>query len=206
VALAPRLKAAGTAIRSVRFDSGDLVTLSRSVRKILDAGGLTDVTIFASGGLDEDQLAALVAADAPIDGFGIGTSLTTSSDAPALDCAYKLEQYAGKPRRKLSPGKATWPGPKQVWRRYGPDGRMAADTLSTADDDHPGEPLVVPVMRRGQRLAAGPALTDIRRHAARNLELLPEGLRRLTPGAPYEVHVADRLSALAAEFDRHVRG
>ena len=118
VALAPRLKAAGISISGVRLDSGDLIALSKSVRRILDEGGLGDVTIFASGGLDEDQLVAMAKAHAPIDGFGIGTSLTTSSDAPALDCAYKLQEYAGSPRRKHSAGKATWPGRKQVWRRY----------------------------------------------------------------------------------------
>ena len=86
-------------------------------------------------------------AGAPIDGFGIGTSLTTSSDVPALDCAYKLQEYAGLPRRKRSTGKATWPGRKQVWRRYGPDGRMAGDILSIESDDQTGEPLIQLVMR-----------------------------------------------------------
>ena len=124
VALAPRLKAAGISISGVRLDSGDLIALSKSVRRILDEGGLGDVTIFASGGLDEDQLMAMAKAHAPIDGFGIGTSLTTSSDAPALDCAYKLQEYAGSPRRKHSAGKATWPGRKRfggapAWRPYG---------------------------------------------------------------------------------------
>ena len=131
VALAPRLAAKGVRIAAVRLDSGDLIPLARSVRGILDDGGLSYVSIFASGGLDEDYLAEIVQAGAPIDGFGIGTSLTTSSDAPALDCAYKLQEYAGQPRRKRSSGKATWPGRKQVWRRYGPDGRMVGDTLST---------------------------------------------------------------------------
>ena len=109
VALAPRLKARGIAIRSVRLDSGDLIALSRSVRRILDEGGLAEVGIFASGGLDENGLAEMLQAGAPIDGFGVGTSLTTSSDVPALDCAYKLEEYAGLPRKR-STGKATWPG------------------------------------------------------------------------------------------------
>ncbi len=153
VALAPRLKAAGIALRGVRLDSGDLVALSRIVRRILDEGDLADVTIFASGGLDEDRLLDIAAAGAPIDGFGIGTSLTTSSDVPALDCAYKLQEYAGIARRKRSVGKATWPGRKQVWSSFGPDGRMACDTLSTEDDRQPGEPLLRPVMRGGRRLA-----------------------------------------------------
>jgi len=94
----------------VRLDSGDLIALSKGVRRILDAGGLKDVAIFASGGLDEDALAELARAQAPVDGFGIGTSLATSSDAPALDCAYKLEEYAGLARRKRSIGKRP-PGP-----------------------------------------------------------------------------------------------
>ena len=156
VALAPRLKAAGISISGVRLDSGDLIALSKSVRRILDEGGLVDVTIFASGGLDEDQLVAIARANAPIDGFGIGTSLTTSSDAPALDCAYKLQEYAGSPRRKHSAGKATWPGRKQVWRRYGTDGRLAGDTLSVEDDDQKGEPLIHQVMQGGKRVLPSP--------------------------------------------------
>ncbi|MFZ3251144.1 MAG: nicotinate phosphoribosyltransferase, partial [Pseudolabrys sp.] len=158
VALAPRLAAKGVRIAAVRLDSGDLIPLARSVRSILDDGGLSYVSIFASGGLDEDYLAEIIQAGAPIDGFGIGTSLTTSSDAPALDCAYKLQEYAGRPRRKRSSGKATWPGRKQVWRRYGPDGRLNGDTISTEIDAHPGEQLVEPVMKDGRRLDPAPTL------------------------------------------------
>ena len=183
VALAPRLKAAGIAIRAVRLDSGDMVALSKSVRRILDNGGLADVTIFASGGIDEDSIAAFARRQAPIDGFGIGTSLTTSSDAPSLDCAYKLQEYAGVPRRKLSAGKATWPGRKQVWRRYGPDGRMAGDVLSLEDDDQAGTPLLRLAMRDGKRIQPPPTLAEVRAHAGRELEQLPEALRRLEPEA-----------------------
>jgi nicotinate phosphoribosyltransferase len=207
VALAPRLKAAGITIRGVRLDSGDLLALSRSVRRILDAGGLAEVTIFASGGLDEDSLAAFVRAGAPVDGLGVGTSLTTSSDAPVLDCVYKLQEYAGVPRRKRSEHKATWPGRKQVWRRYGPDGRMAGDflTLETAAPPKESmEPLLHPVMREGRRLRPPPSLDDIRRHAKRELERLPEPLRRLEPGTTYPVEIADELKALAAEVDRRM--
>jgi len=138
VALAPRLAAQGIKIAAVRLDSGDLEVLAHNVRRILDRGGLSQVAIFASGGLDEDYITELLEADAPIGGFGVGTSLTTSSDVPALDCAYKLQEYAGKPRRKRSSGKATWPGRKQVWRRYGADGRMAGDTLSIETADRAG--------------------------------------------------------------------
>jgi nicotinate phosphoribosyltransferase len=205
VALAPRLKALGIAIRAVRIDSGDLAALSKSVRRILDDAGLREVTIFASGGLDEDSVADILRTGAPIDGFGIGTSLTTSSDVAALDCAYKLQEYAGLPRRKRSSGKATWPGRKQVWRNYAPDGRMAGDVLSVESDDHSGEPLIQPVMRGGRRIAPSPPLADVRARAARDLERLPEPLRRLEPDARYPVHVADALTRLAAEVDSRLK-
>jgi nicotinate phosphoribosyltransferase len=204
VALAPRLKEAGIAIRAVRLDSGDLAALSRSVRRILDAGGLAGVSIFASGGLDEDSIAALVAAGAPIDGFGVGTSLTTSADVPALDCVYKLEEYAGLPRRKRSAGKATWPGRKQVWRRYGPDGRMTGDVISVESDPQAGEPLLVPVMQGGRRITPGPTLADSRARAARDLARLPQALHRLESGTPYPVEVTGALTELAAAVDRRI--
>jgi len=202
VELAPRLKAAGISIRSVRIDSGDLVALSQSVRGILDAGGLRDVTIFASGGLDEDQLAAFAQQNAPIDGYGVGTSLTTSADVPALDCVYKLQEYAALPRRKRSTKKATWPGRKQVWRRYGADGRMIGDVLAREGDEKAGEPLIEPVMRDGRRLRPAPSLDEIRRHAKRELERLPQALRAIAPATTYPVEVADELKELAAEVDR----
>jgi len=204
VALAPRLKASGITIRSVRLDSGDLIALSKSVRAILDAGGLRDVTIFVSGGLDEDSLVDFARADAPIDGIGIGTSLTTSSDAPAIDCVYKLQEYAGIARRKRSAKKATWPGRKQVWRRYGADGRMAGDILGLADATHPGEPLVQPVMQNGRRLQPAESMDAIRARAERELERLPEPLRRLDQATTYPVEVAGELQALAAEVDRRI--
>jgi nicotinate phosphoribosyltransferase len=201
VSLAPRLKAAGITVRGVRLDSGDLVALSKSVRRILDDGELADVTIFASGGIDEEELARFAREQAPIDGFGIGTSLTTSFDVPALDCAYKLQEYAGLPRRKRSTGKATWPGRKQVWRQYGADGRMCGDILSVEEDQQFGEPVIQAVMRNGLRLQPLPSLAEARARAARDLERLPEPLRRLEPGAPYPVQVTDALKQLAGEVD-----
>jgi nicotinate phosphoribosyltransferase len=141
---------------------------------------------------------------APVDGFGIGTSLTTSFDVPALDCAYKLQEYAGLPRRKRSAGKATWPGRKQVWRHYGSDGRICGDTLSVEEDSQAGEPLIQLVMKHGRRLQPQPRLAEIRARAARSLELLPEPLRRLEPGAPYPVRVTERLVGLAAEVDQRL--
>lgn len=204
VALAPHLSARGIKIGAVRLDSGDLVALSKSVRDILDGGGLTDVTIFASGGLDEDNIAKMLAAGAPIDGFGIGTSLATSSDVPALDCAYKLQEYAGLPRRKRSTGKATWPGRKQVWRHYGADGRMARDVLSLENDAQSGEALIEQVMKDGRRIAPSPTLADIRARAAHDLARLPPPLRTLEPQTVYPVEIAEPLTRLAAEVDERL--
>ena len=205
VTLAPKLKAAGIVLHGVRLDSGDMATLSKHVRSILDDGGLSDVIIFASGGLDEQELLRFAREGAPIDGFGIGTSLATSSDAPALDCAYKLQEYAGVARRKLSTGKVTWPGRKQVWRRYDADGRMAGDVLSVEDDEIQGAKLLVPVMRGGRRLGPSPALSDVRAHARRELERLPMPLKQLETGATYPLQIAGKLVSLTAAVDRRLR-
>ena len=201
VALAPRLQSLGIKIYGVRLDSGDLVALSKSVRHVLDEGGLKDTTIFASGGIEEDTLAAFTRERAPIDGVGIGTSLATSSDVPALDCAYKLQEYAGLPRRKRSTGKATWPGRKQVWRRYGPDGRMASDTLSVEDDRHDGKPLIQPVVVGGRCVGPQPSLDDVRAHARQELSRLPPELVMLSPRTRYTAQVAPSLERLAAAVD-----
>ncbi|HEX5080307.1 MAG TPA: hypothetical protein VFV80_14235, partial [Geminicoccaceae bacterium] len=202
--LAPKLKEIGVTVRGVRLDSGDLAAHARQVRAILDAAGLRDVTIFASGGLDEQQLLRHVAEGVPIDGYGIGTSLTTSQDAPALDSAYKLQEYAGVPKRKRSEGKATWPGRKQVWRRYD-DGQAAGDVLTLEDDRQPAEaglaPLIEPVMRAGRRVGPLPGLAQARERAAAGLRRLPQALRALQADAAYPVEVSQALRALARKVD-----
>ena len=200
VELAPRLKADGITIRGVRIDSGDLITNAHKVRRILDEGGLREVIILVSGGINEDILQGMMKARTPIDGFGIGVNLAASLDAPALDCAYKLQSYAGRPKRKLSEGKATWPGAKQVWRTYDADGRMRGDILSLETDRQPGEPLIVPVMRAGKLIASLPALAQIREHAALDLKRLAGPLARLESGFEYTVQVADALRALAEQI------
>jgi nicotinate phosphoribosyltransferase len=200
VKLAPRLAADGIAIRGVRIDSGDLTAMARKVRGILDDGGLRDVVILVSGGINEDVLQTMMKEKAPIDGFGIGVNLAASVDVPALDCAYKLQEYAGKPKRKLSEGKATWPGRKQVWRAYSADGRMRGDILSLENDKQPGEALIVPVMRAGKRIAPEPTLAQIRDRAAADLKRLPGPLARLESGFDYPVTVADALTALAKQI------
>jgi nicotinate phosphoribosyltransferase len=194
VELAAKLKKDGISIRGVRIDSGDLIAMSRKVRDILNAGGLKDVVILVSGGVDEEFIAKVVATGAPIDGFGVGASLDASSDAPVMDCAYKLQEYRGKPRRKLSEGKVTWPGRKQVWRDI-KDNRMSGDTVSLETDKLKGETLVVQVMRNGKRLAPADSLTTIRERAARELTRLPEPLRKLGT-SNYPVTIADKLQEL----------
>jgi nicotinate phosphoribosyltransferase len=201
VALAPRLAAQGITIEGVRIDSGDLGEHARRVRRILDDGGLPAVKIVASGGLDEYELHALSCSGAPIDSYGVGTSLTTASDAPALDCAYKLQEYAGKARRKRSEGKATWPGRKQVWRDYNEDGGLAGDLVSLAHDRQEGEALLRPVMRGGRRLREIPDLAAARDCAKGQLARLPGPLIRLEP-YNYTVEIGMPLRELAAELDR----
>jgi nicotinate phosphoribosyltransferase len=202
VALAPQLKEAGIAIRGVRLDSGDLAALSRSVRRILDDAGLKEATIFASGNLDEYRLHELLASGSPIDGFGVGTSLVTSSDAPFLDAVYKLQEYAGVPRRKRSTGKATWPGRKQVHRHFREDGTLDYDVVALESENHPGAELLQAVMRGGKRVAPAPGIQATRAEAARNLAALPPSLRRLESSAqPYRVEISPALRELAAKVD-----
>jgi nicotinate phosphoribosyltransferase len=206
-ALAPELAREGIALRGVRLDSGDLDALARAVRDVLDRAGLPEATIFASGNLDEHRVRDLVAAAAPIDAFGVGTSVVTSADAPSLDAVYKLQEYAGRPRRKRSAGKATWPGRKQVYRHYGADGRFARDVVTEEQDVQPGEALIEQVMGGGRRLRALPALEASRARARAQLERLPESLRTLEDATePYAVEIAPSLQALAAAVDAVTEG
>lgn len=200
VKLAQRLASTGIRIKGVRIDSGNLALYARHVRQILDKGGLADASIFASGDLDEYVLKDLLASGAPIDGFGVGTHMDTSSDIPYLDCAYKLQEYAGKPRRKRSEAKQTWPGRKQVYRNYAADGLMSFDTVSTEDDMQAGEALLIPVMREGQRVHSA-TLAEIRNHSAKNLARLPCDMRCLQGALPYSVTISSGLHELAEQVD-----
>ncbi|RDU99154.1 nicotinate phosphoribosyltransferase [Trinickia dinghuensis] len=201
VALAPLLLNDGIAIRGVRIDSGDLGEHARRVRRILDEGGLSGVTIFASGNLDEHRLHQLMSEQAPIDGFGVGTRMNTSADAPYLDCAYKLVEYGGEPRRKRSEGKSTWPARKAVYRLTGPNGVMAGDLITLANERRDGEPLLEPVMRGGKRCAQPVTLHSARAHAWRQLRALPNAQRTLDVDEPYPVAVSDGLRELARRLD-----
>src|SRR5215470_13984435 len=186
VKLARKLARDGIRVRAVRIDSGDLAEHARRVRRILDDGGLPEVKLFASGGIDEFALRELLRVKrAPIDGFGIGSGMDTSYDVPTFDCAYKLQEYAGRARRKRSEGKATWPGIKQVYRSFGSDDRMSGDLLTLDVDSQPGEPLLIPIMRGGRRLPGLQTLDQARTRARGQLARLPDALRSLEPAPAY---------------------
>ncbi len=203
VNLAPRLEQQGIHIKAVRLDSGNLSEHARKVRHILDQGGCREIGIFCSGNLDEYAIRQLLADGAPIDGFGVGTLLDTSADAPYLDCAYKLVEYAGQPSRKRSEGKATWPGRKQVYRLHAADGTLERDILTLEHDTHPGAPLIEPFMQAGKRLSPPEPLQTIRQRAADEVARLPRHLLQLeTSSLPYTVEISPALRNLAAAVDR----
>ncbi|MGH7481864.1 MAG: nicotinate phosphoribosyltransferase [Longimicrobiales bacterium] len=195
------------AVSAVRLDSGDLAALAIQARRILDDAGLAAVRIFASGGLDEDEIEALLTREAPIDGFGVGTSMGVSSDAPALDIAYKLAEYAGRARLKLSSDKPIQPGSKQVFR-VEEAGVAVRDIIARADESLPGRPLLEPVMRRGRRLPAGKVeLEAARAYAAERIASLPDRLRGIGPPEPaYPVEVSPRLRELQRTTALEVAG
>ena len=198
---ARRLESGGRARRlaAVRIDSGDLAAQARLTRSQLDRGGFGDVKIILSGGLDECQIEDLMRAGVPVDAFGVGTALDTSADAPSLDMAYKLQSYAGKPRRKRSAGKATWPGIKQVYRQQ--DELGPRDYVALEGECESGTALVVPRIDHGRRLAPLPALSEIRDHCRRELAALPASMRALHVTDPARVEISAGIRALAQRLD-----
>jgi len=179
-------------VRAVRLDSGDLGALAFEARKMLDQAGLKHVTIFASSSLDEYEIQRLVNSGAPIDAFGVGTKLAVMEDASHLDMAYKLVEYGGKGRLKLSTSKVLYPGRKQVFRQI-ENGRMICDVIGRYDEPSPGEPLLQPVMRLGLRTTSLD-LEDSRWRLQSELARLPPQFRRLDPASsPYPIRFSERL-------------
>jgi nicotinate phosphoribosyltransferase len=193
-------------VRAIRIDSGDLGAAAVAARRLLDEAGLRSVKILASGDLDETAIQALAGAGgsgdasggsgAPIDAFGVGTRLVTSEDSPTLEFVYKLAEYAGRPRRKLSRNKATIPGRKQVFRRVR-NGRLAGDVIGLHSETLEGERLLVPVMQNGKRVHAGAEeLERVRERARREIERLPADIRALRKADhPYPVNLSDLIAA-----------
>lgn len=190
VELADELASEGVEIGGVRIDSGDLDELAREVRSILDEAGLEEVDIFLSGGLDEHAIARFRDEATPADGYGIGTSLVVSSDAPSLDISYKLVEYEGEPVVKTSPGKHTLPGAKQVHRRYEQD-TMVGDTIAGRDEDVPGRDLLEP-------LGEFDPVTATRQARERFLDAIqqvPDDVARLEDPAAYPVERSQQIDA-----------
>ncbi|HEY7442820.1 MAG TPA: nicotinate phosphoribosyltransferase [Vicinamibacterales bacterium] len=188
-------------VTAIRLDSGDLAALAREARRLLDEAGLHRVEIFASSGLDEHEIDSLLAADAPIDGFGVGTGMSVSVDAPSLDIAYKLAEYGGQGRTKLSREKPILPGRKQVFRQH-IDGKAAGDVIARADESLEGRSLLQVVMRAGRRTSAAETnLEEIRRYTAAELARLPERVIALAPADPaYPVRLSPALERYHANI------
>ncbi len=204
VEVAIALREKGKKLLGVRLDSGDLADLSRKVRLILDEAGLADVKIMASGNLDEYQIETLLNGGAQIDFYAVGTRMGVSADAPYLDIAYKLVEYEGRPVLKLSTGKKTWIGKKQVFRFYGADGKMDFDRVCLLDfGRQEGEPLMELVIERGQRVRAPESLLEIRARFSEEWRKLPEIFKAVHhPGQVYPVEVCQSLKELDSKTAR----
>ena len=198
--VARQLGKEGIKVKAVRLDSGDILDLSIKVREILNAGGFPDIGIFVSGDMDEYSIRDLLGRGAPIDGFGVGTKMDTSADAPYLECAYKLMEYAGVPRFKKSKGKATLPGRKQIFRKY-KDGIMSGDVIGLENEDLEGQPLLKKYMSAGKLSGPMPSLKDIARHASEQMRALPGCLRVLESGPDYPVELSAGLKRLHDEVE-----
>jgi nicotinate phosphoribosyltransferase len=196
IEVAKELDPGSAHLHAVRLDSGDLADLAVRARRMLDEAGLSGVRIVASGGLDEYELQRLESAGAPIDAYGVGTRLGMSADAPVMDMAYKIVSYAGRPCLKLSEGKATLIGPKQVWRRRANDGRFVEDLVAARDEPAPGpdwEPMLEPVVSRGRPVRA-PPLREMRLRHEQEMRSLPRELLGLdTRELPYPVRMSTLL-------------
>lgn len=186
----------GQRLLAVRLDSGDMIALSKKVRAILDAAGLPEVRIVASGGFDEYGIAEAVRAKAPIDSFGVGTKMGVAADAPYFDMAYKIVQYDGQPVMKLSPGKVTLVDDKQIWRRLVAE-HYVEDIIALRHETFAfseAEPLCQSVMHAGKVVSPQPTLTAARQRQAGEMRRLPEPHRRLRDGVTYPVRLSEALA------------
>jgi nicotinate phosphoribosyltransferase len=209
------LRQSGHSLKAVRLDSGDLLALSRATREILDGAGLIDTRIYASGGLNEREVARLVTAGAPIDTFGVGTDMGVSADAPSLDMAYKLVEYAEKPRLKLSSKKVSLLGKKQVFRTFNEDGQHTLDLLGLREEPAsnigaevapaPVLPLLEHVMHAGQLLHPLPSLNDSRALFSAEFARLPEAYKGLHAPALYPVTLTAKLTQFQNEAVTRLR-
>jgi nicotinate phosphoribosyltransferase len=186
-------------VQGVRLDSGDLEILSRQVRRLLNDAGLGHLKIFASATLDEYAIQEILSTGAPIDGFGVGVKMGTSEDVPFLDMVYKLAEYEGQPKMKLSTDKSTLPGRKQIYRQM-TNGLAAHDVIGLWEEAHDGVPLLVKVMEGGRRVARPDSIQACRARRQTALNSLPKTLMDLSPAqAGYPVRISVRLTQLQQE-------
>ncbi len=204
VVVARELAARCKRLRGARIDSGDLAALAREVRRIFDEAGFRDVQIIASGGLDEYDLAEFTAQNVPFDSYGVGTQMGISGDRPWLDMAYKLVAMDGRPVLKLSRGKASTPGEKQIFRRRN-GGRLAGDVIALAGEPWDGEPLLETVMERGAIKAPHPALGELRERFRAEFALLDESVKAVRAPDRFPVELSPALRRLRERTVRRVR-
>jgi nicotinate phosphoribosyltransferase len=199
------MAAQGDRLLGVRIDSGDLAGLAVEVRAILDGAGLNDVKIIASGGLDEYDLAEFTMKKIPYDGYGVGTKMGTSSDAPWSDMAYKLVEYNNRPILKRSPGKATWPGKKQVFRQHDGGGRLDRDFIGLRGQTIAGaEPLLEKIIDGGKIIATQKLLTESREVFRDEFGRLPESIKQIRDPAHYPVEFTLELRNLREKTEREI--
>jgi nicotinate phosphoribosyltransferase len=206
---ARKAKFVGNDLAAVRIDSGDLLDLSRKVRKILDEDGLQNVQIMVSGDLNEFKIADLLSANAPIDSFGVGTELVTSYDAPALNGVYKLVEMTigGKKvsRIKTSQGKPSYPGRKQVYRHQ-KNHYHSHDLITLAEEEAPEKatPMLQTCMQAGKRVVDLPLLAEIRKQAALELDALDPSFHDVNSIAEYPVVFSERLKQELRKAERSI--
>ncbi len=195
--VARKMREKGLDLQGVRLDSGDMVQLSREVREIFHQGGFPDVKILVSGSLDEYTIEEMLNAGAEVDVFAVGTRMGVSADAPYFDIAYKLVEYDDRPVLKLSSGKKTWVGRKQVYRNLDEKGRMKGDTVALLQEEPPeGQPLLETVMEGGKPLRQAESLKTVRERFQREWASLPQALRQTRPQSSYPVRISASLQQL----------
>jgi nicotinate phosphoribosyltransferase len=194
VRVAQEMAGRGQKLIGVRIDSGDLAANARAVRKVFDDASLPELKIIGSGGLDEYDLTEL--AQAPYDSYGVGTKMGISADAPWSDMSYKLVEYDSRPVLKLSTGKVSCPGTKQVFRLVDVAGKCSRDLIAQREENHLGEPMLAEAMRDGERLGHPPPLAESRALCARDFAALPENVRALRNPQDYPVQFSAALLEL----------
>ena len=207
VQIAKEMAANGQQLQGVRIDSGDLKKLAIEVRRIFDEAGLKSVKIIGSGGLDEFDLADFTVADVPYDSYGVGTKMGVSADAPWFDIAYKLVEYDERPVLKLSTGKVSWPGKKQVFRMRDERGQLQKDVIALREENIPGaDPLLQKVMASGEVAVRCPTLEEIRDNFMGEFKRLSDPIKAIRNPASYPVEISPQLTKLREEVGRQLGG